>query len=153
MSNQLVLWGVFILPWFTLLFMKKEDVKRYMPVGLFAVFTSAIILEAGETWRWWTYHETAYPLRNISYLYGAIPVATMWIMKLLYGKFWLYVICDFLLNLVYTYGFEKYFLGSRNIIEFQNMTPWIDVIVTTALGVLMYGYHAWQQEIFKSTHS
>ena len=149
MYNQLILWGVFVLPWFTLLLMKNKDIKRYMPVGLFAIFSSAIILEIGETLQWWVYNETAYPLQNISYLYGAIPVATMWIMKFLYGRFWMYVVCDFLLNLFYTFVFEEYFLGSRDIIKFVNMTPFVDVLATTALGIVIYGFHAWQEEIFK----
>ncbi|NQD65018.1 hypothetical protein HP456_03700 [Bacillus haikouensis] len=101
MSNQMILWSIFIVPWFTLFLMKKEDVKRYMPVGLFAIFTSALILEAGVSLEWWKYNETAFPLQNISYLYGAIPVATMWIIKFTYGRFWLFVVADFLLNLLY----------------------------------------------------
>lgn len=152
MTNQLILWGVLILPWVTLFFMKKEDVKRYMPVGLFAVFTSALILEIGMTLKWWVYYETAYPLRNISYLYGTIPVFTMWIFKFAYGRFWLFLFSDLLLNIFYTYVFEYYFLGSRKIIEFLNMSPLLDVIATTILGVIIYGYQRWQEGIFKSTN-
>ncbi len=152
MNNQLILWGVFILPWVTLFFMKKEDVKRYMPVGLFAVFTSAIILEMGVTLKWWVYYETAYPLRNISYLYGAIPVFTMWIFKFTYGRFWLFLCSDLILNIFYTYVFEYYFLGRRNIIEFLNMSPMLDVIATTILGVIIYGFQMWQEEIFIRTN-
>lgn len=148
MNNQIILWCIFILPWFTLFFMKKEDIKRYMPVGLFAIFTSAIILEIGHTLRWWVYNETAYPLRNISYLYGAIPVATMWLFKFTYGKFWLYVGADFLLNLIYTLLFEYYFLGRRGIIEFERVSPMLDVFATSALGIIIYGFHMWQEGIF-----
>jgi len=149
MYNQLILWSVFVLPWFTLFLMKKQDIKRYMPVGLFAVFTSAIILETGETLKWWIYHETAYPLRNISYLYGAIPVSTMWLLKFLHGRFWLFVVCDLLLNLFYTLVFENYFLGGRKIIQFVKMTPMVDVLATSALGIVIYGFHVWQAGIFK----
>lgn len=141
--NQLILWSVFVLPWITLIFMKKSDIKRYLPVGLFAVLTSAIILEVGETLQWWAYYETAYPLQNISYLYGAIPVSTMWIIKFLQGRFWLYVVCDFLLNLFYTLVFEYYFLGSRGIMQFIKMSPMLDVLATSALGILIYGFHVW----------
>ncbi len=34
MSNQILLWSVLILPWLTLFFMKKEDIKRLMPASL-----------------------------------------------------------------------------------------------------------------------
>jgi hypothetical protein len=148
MSNQMILWSIFIVPWLTLFLMKKEDVKRYMPVGLFAIFTSALILEAGVSLEWWKYNETAFPLQNISYLYGAIPVATMWIIKFTYGRFWLFVVADFLLNLFYTFVFENYLLGNRNIIQFIKINPMEDVIMTSMLGILIYGFHMWQEDIF-----
>ncbi|WP_371363653.1 hypothetical protein [Sporomusa rhizae] len=43
MSNQTILSSIFILSWLSLLFMKKEDIKRFFPVGLFATVTSAMI--------------------------------------------------------------------------------------------------------------
>lgn len=148
MSNQTILAAVFILSWLTLLFMKKEDIKRFMPVGLFATVTSAMILEAGITFGWWVYPVKLYPFQNVPYLYGPIPVSTMWILKFTYGRFWLYVGVDFLLNLFYTLVFESYFLGNRGVIQFQNVSPMLDVFMTSALGVIIYAYQIWQEGIF-----
>lgn len=148
MSNQTILLAIFILSWLTLLFMKKADIKRFMPVGLFATVTSAIILEAGITFGWWVYPVKLYPLQNVPYLYGPIPVATMWLFKFTYGRFWLYIGADFLLNLFYTLGFESYFLGNRGAIQFQNVSPMLDVFMTSALGVIIYAYQIWQEGIF-----
>lgn len=148
MSNQAILLAVFIFSWLTLLFMKKEDIKRFMPVGLFATVTSAIILEAGITFGWWVYPVKLYPLQNVPYLYGPIPVATIWLFKYTYGRFWLYIGADFLLNLFYTLVFEDYFLGNRGAIQFQNVSPMLDVFMTSALGVIIYAYQIWQEGIF-----
>lgn len=87
MSNQTILSSIFILSWLSLLFMKKADIKRFLPVGLFATVTSAMILEVGITLGWWVYPVKLYPLQNVPYLYGPIPVSTMWLFKFTYGKF------------------------------------------------------------------
>jgi hypothetical protein len=68
---------MFILPWFTLFFMKRDDIKRYMTVALFATITSILIVEIGDTLRWWVVKETANPLHSLSYLYETNPVITM----------------------------------------------------------------------------
>ncbi len=156
MSNQAILSAILILSWLSLLFMKKEDIKRFMPVGLFATVTSAMILEAGITLGWWAYPVKLFPLQNIPYLYGPIPVATMWLLKFTYGRFWLYVGVDLLLNLFYTLLFEDYFLGSRGVIQFLSVSPMLDVFMTSALGVIIYAYQVWQEGIFirsEVTHS
>lgn len=156
MSNQTILSSIFVLSWLSLLFMKKEDIKRFFPVGLFATVTSAMILEAGITFGWWVYPVKLYPLQSVPYLYGPIPVATMWLFKFTYGRFWLYIGADFLLNLLYTLVFEYYFLGNRGVIQFQNVSPMQDVFMTSALGVIIYAYQIWQEGIFvqsEATHS
>jgi hypothetical protein len=112
--------------------MKKEDIKRFMPVGLFATVTSAMILEMGITLGWWAYPVKLFPLQNVPYLYGPIPVATMWLLKFTYGRFWL----------------EDYFLGSRGVIQFLSVSPMLDVFMTSALGIVIYGYQVWQESIF-----
>ncbi|WP_371363654.1 hypothetical protein SRRS_45310 [Sporomusa rhizae] len=68
----------------------------------------------------------------------------------------MYIGVDFLLNLLYTLGFEYYFLGSRGVIQFQNVSAMLDVFMTTALGVIIYAYQIWQEGIFvrsEATHS
>ncbi|MDD4766077.1 MAG: hypothetical protein PHF87_00640 [Desulfotomaculaceae bacterium] len=47
MNNQLILWSMMLLPWLTLFLMKRDDLKRFMPVGLLGAITSMIAAEAG----------------------------------------------------------------------------------------------------------
>lgn len=148
MSNQTMLSSLFILSWLSLLFMNKADIKRFLPVGLFATVMSAMILEAGITLGWWVYPVKLYPFQNIPYLYGPIPVSTMWIFKYTYGKFWMYIILDFILNLFYTFAFEEYFLGNRGVMQFQSVSPLLDVFITSVLGIAVYAYQIWQEDLF-----
>jgi len=148
MSNQTIFTGLFALSWLTLIFMKKADIKRFFPVALFATVTSAMILEIGISLGWWVYPVKFFPFQTIPYLYGPIPVATMWLFKFTYRRFWLYVAADAALNLFYTLIFENYFLESRGIIQFQQVSPMLDVLMTSILGIILYAYQIWQEGIF-----
>lgn len=142
MSNQLILWSMLILPWLTLIFMKKDEIKRYMPVALFTAATSAIIIESGATLGLWAYRETAYPIKMISYNYGIIPVITMWIFKFTFKRFWVYLA----VNAVFDIGFAYLMLPwlvSRGIFDFVNSR--IVLFITIPHSILLYVYQKWQE--------
>lgn len=65
MDNQLLLWGMLILPWLTIFFMKIEHIKRYRPAALFTIVTSLIIAEVGIGLKMWEVKDNIYPLNDI----------------------------------------------------------------------------------------
>lgn len=149
MSNPILLWSMLILPWLTLFFMPKENIKRWTPVALFSALTSVLAVELGENLGWFIYGEAAYPLRTPSYIiFGLNMVITMWLFYFLYGRFWWYVIIDTILNFGFIYLFHVYFLGSRGLFHEVGLTPLLNALIVTFVGLLVYGYQMWQEEIF-----
>ncbi|MBP2660570.1 MAG: hypothetical protein H6Q69_3602 [Firmicutes bacterium] len=148
MSNQMILWSLIIVPWLTLFFMKKEDIKRFTPVGLFSALTSIIVVEVGQTIGLFTYGETSYPLLSPSYIFGLNPVTTMWLFRFIYGRFWRYLVIDTVLNFGFIYSFHVSFLGSRGIFYEVGITPWQNALIATIHGIFVYVYHAWQEGAF-----
>lgn len=151
MSNQLLQWGgFFAIPWLTLLFMKKKDIKRYMPLALMAIVTSFIIYELGITFKWWIVTEMAYPLQAMPFHLGLFPVLTMWVFKFTFRKLWLYLIVELVLNTGFDFLFLGYFLPVRGILHFETMTRLEAVGVTTAHGIILYIYQIWQEGAFSA---
>lgn len=150
MSNQSLLWIILIVPWLSLFFMKMDNIKRFMPVALFSALASIVIVEIGQTSNWFFFEETFFPFRNSAYyvMLGLNPVTSMWIFLFLYGKFVRYLVIDTLLNFGFIYLFHIYFLGSRGLFYEVNLTPSQNTLITTAVGVLVYGYQVWQEGIF-----
>lgn len=149
MSNQTLMWSILVLPWFTLFFIKKEDIKRFMPVALLSALTSVLVVETGENLGWFVYGESAYPLRTGYYIiFGLNIVTTMWLFYFLYGRFWKYVAIDTALNFGFIYLFHVYFLGSRGLFHEVGITPFTNVLIPIFDGVLLYGYQMWQEGIF-----
>lgn len=48
MTNQVFSWALFVIPWLTLFFMIREDIKHYMPVAIFASVITTIIHDVGS---------------------------------------------------------------------------------------------------------
>lgn len=151
MSKQILLWAMVILPWFTLIFMKKEDIKRFMPVGLFSSLISIIAVEIGQNLGWFAFGETAYPFKTPAYIWGLNIVTTIWLFYFVYGRFWLYLMIDTALNFGFIYLFHVYLLGKMGVFHEVGITPWENALITTAFGVLTYGYQVWQDDALKLT--
>lgn len=146
MNNQVILWAMILLPWLTLFFMKKEDIKRYMPVALFSIITSMIIVEVGGTFKLWTLRETISPLRHtFAYHLGLAPVVTIWLFKFTYRKFWRYIVVDAIYNLGFAFIFTPW-LAARGIRENIQATSLSLFIIVTMHGILLYVYQLWQED-------
>jgi len=147
MSNQVILWSMLILPWFTFLFLKKEDIKYYMPVAIFSGFTSAIISEAGAVLGFWINQETTYPLSQIMpFDLGLNVVITIWIFKYTYRRFWIYLIINTILDIGFNFFLFNQFFSSRGILYFVGISPFQSLLITLTHALLLYGYQIWQED-------
>ncbi|MEA4925751.1 MAG: hypothetical protein VB084_10615 [Syntrophomonadaceae bacterium] len=144
MTNQIIVWAMLTVPWLTLFFMKKEDIRRFMPLALFTMLVTSIVFEAGITYKLWNTKVTTYPLnQTISYIYGMAPVVAMWVFKFTYGRFWLYAVADTVFNLGFGFIFTPW-LASLGIKDL--LTSRFNVfLIVTGLAVLLYIYQMWQE--------
>ncbi|EIW18501.1 hypothetical protein SAMN04515679_2550 [Pelosinus fermentans] len=144
MSNQTLFWASLIFSWLSTLFLKKEDLRRYMPVSLFCMLTFAFIFETGITLHWWAVKETFFPLINLPiFLYGAYPIGTIWIFKYTYGHFWLFLITNIILDYILIFFLIDWFV-QRGVWE-AYITYSQVLFITTSLAILIYGYQMWQE--------
>lgn len=150
MSNQVILWSMLILPWLTLFFMPKEDIKRWMPAALFVMVTNTLIVDVGVNWKVWETRENVYPLSEmISFVYGALPIGAMWILKYTYGRFWLYAAVQTAGGLVLILLVQP-LLHRRGIFVYldENALAGIGAFVTTVVHYIsVYLYQMWQDGI------
>lgn len=152
MSNQVLSWSILLLPWLTLIFMKKENIKRFMPTVLLSIIYSVLAVQVGDTLKWWVVKEPVYPLHSLPNVFGLNPVMTIWIFQFTYGRFWLYTATEVVVNLVFPYLYLGYFLSIRNIFQFTGGSPFYVFLMTTAAGILLYCYQMWQEGIFAQSN-
>ncbi|MDF2571108.1 MAG: hypothetical protein K0R55_2712 [Sporomusa sp.] len=143
MSNQTILWASVVFAWLSTLFLKKEEMRRYMPVALFCSLAFAFIFEMGISLQWWAVKESSFPLINIPiFIYGPYLIATIWIFKYTYGRFWLYLVTNIVLDYALIFFLIDWFI-QRGVWE-AYISYFQALLVTTSLAVLIYGYQLWQ---------
>ncbi len=151
MSNKLILWLILISPWVTLFFMKKEGIKRYLPVTIFTALLVTIVYEIAYTYKWWELRVTIVPwgnITNVSYAYGAFFIGTLWILYFTYKKFWLYLLTNIVID-----GIDAFlitgFMETRKIIHYANISKFSLFLIMVTLSLITYGFQVWHEKVFK----
>jgi len=138
---------VFLIPWLSLFFMKKEEVKHWMPVSMFALVLTIIIHDVGTTLGFWATRESTFPFyQMIPYFFGTMPVLTIWVFKLTYGDFGKYFITNTVLDIGSNFFLLNYFLPNRGILDFS-ISPFLSLPITFVHTVVIYGYQMWQDDV------
>jgi len=145
------MWSMFFIPWLSLFFMKKEEIKRWMPVAMFALVLTAIIHDVGTTLGFWATRVSTFPFYQLfPYYFGTMPVLTIWVFKLTYGDFRKYFISNAILDIGFNFFLLNYFLPNIGVFEF-NIPPFFSVPITLTHAVLVYGYQLWQDDVLLDT--
>lgn len=146
MSNQVILWSMVIVPWLSLLFVKKEELKRFMPAALFAAITTILIIDMGVALKWWTIQESIYPLNEVLPItFGSFLAFDIWILKYTYGRFWLYNVVQALLGGVFIFLVQPW-LSNRGIWVRINVTNFLAYLPAIPQWIAIYFYQMWQED-------
>jgi hypothetical protein len=145
MSNQTLLWASFVISWLSVIFLKKEDLKRYMPVALLGALLSTIVIETGITLHWWSTKETVFPFVNMPiFIYGSFLVGILWIFKFSYKRFWLFLSTNACIDLILIIPLDNWFVR-RGILELYNITTLQMFLMSIGHATLLYCYQLWQE--------
>ncbi|MGD6832907.1 hypothetical protein ACQCT5_12135 [Sutcliffiella halmapala] len=151
MFIKIFLWLSLIVPWLSLFFMKKDSIKRYMPVAIFVSLLLTILYEIGYTYDWWVLKAKIVPwghITNISFAYGLFLISTIWIFHYTYRNFILYMVTNIIVDAIFNFGVLE--LTERSgLNELINMPDWGIYLIMLGLALIIYIYQRWQEGIFK----
>lgn len=146
MSNQLVSWSLFIVPWLTLFFMKREGIRHYITAALYTVVSSAIIYDLGLKLGWWAILNPTYPFYSLQpFIYGLFPVASMWVLYFTYGRFGTYMFTNLLLDIGFAYFFFGYFMPVTGILSLAGMSRFQNLLLTLGHAITLYAVQMWYE--------
>lgn len=149
MSNQVILWSMLILPFLTLFFMNRDDLKRYLPVGILSAFASTLVGDIGVTLGFWVHQETAYPLYDIMpFDISLNMILTMWIFKFTYRKFKIYLVTNIILDIVFAFFLFQSYFPDKGMMHLVGISPFQTFLITVILAIMLYNYQIWQEGIF-----
>jgi len=138
---------MFIVPWFTLLFIKRESFKKYLPVTLFTALLVTIVYEIAYTYKWFAIKETIVPwgnITNVSMAYGAFFITTIWVFYFTFKNLWLYIVANVIIDAFGAWIVKKIY-EARGITHFTISSFTIFLIFTT-LALISYAFQVWYEK-------
>lgn len=150
MVNKLVLWGMLVIPWFSLILMNRTSLKRYTPVAILSMLLVTVVQEIAYAFNWFVNLEKIVPwgnITNVSLVYGMFAVATYWIFYFTYGAFWVYVLVNAIVEGIWLIAIPPLF--ARWHILQLNVSAWVLFAASIATAFVLYGYQSWQDKIFQ----
>jgi hypothetical protein len=149
MFNQILMWSLLILPWIILLFLNKHGVKRYFPGGLFGALILTLIFQIADKYNWWIVKDNIAILSNTtSFVYGSFLVGTIVILYFTFGKFWIYLITNLIIDAVLSFGLNTWY-EYLHIYKLVNINSLGVYILTIGVAILIYLYQVWQDSLYK----
>lgn len=153
MAAKITLWIVLIVPWFSLFFLDKEHIKRFMPVGILASFLMVLYNLIAFNLNHWVINVNILPWLKPAFASGVLGgflIITIWIFNFTYGRFWVYLATNIVLDFMFAvFPLHFVFQNVLGIYQLVQISPWGRFIIFVTLSVIIYGYHMWQEGIFK----
>jgi hypothetical protein len=139
-NSKLFLLAILILPWLTAPFLGRNAFKKYLPASIFMVTLTKAIDIFGENKKWWRFYKGIPPLNSMNFFnFGPYMVTSLWMLKMTYGKFSLYLISNTILHILFTFLGLKY-LKRYKIVSLVKLTKIQYIAINFLRALLLYGF-------------
>ncbi|MFD2671626.1 hypothetical protein [Marinicrinis sediminis] len=151
MLPKLIAWLFLIVPWITLLGLRKKSLKRFMPVGILASFIMAVYNVIASHQKHWIIKVNIIPLLKplfVPGVFGMFLVVTIWVFHLTYSRFWLYLAANIGIDFMFAVFPVHYLLQDVvGIYELVNITTWQRMLLFVGFSIILYGFQRWLDEV------
>lgn len=141
-------------PWFLLLPLDSQRVKRFMPVGLFVAVLYTVIFQIAEVWNWWDVHEenNIFFLTNISsFVYGFLIVITIYMFYFTYPNFWLFLIANWIIDFIQALIISPFIFQKVGLYTMNNMSNFGLFVMIAITVPVVYLYQRWQDSALRQS--
>jgi hypothetical protein len=139
-NSKLFLLAILILPWLTVPFLGRNAFKKYIPATIFMVTLTKAIDIFGENKKWWRFYKGIAPLNSMSFFnFGPYMVTSLWMLKMTYGKFPLYLISNTILHILFTSLGLKY-VKSYKVFSLEKLSKVQYIAINFLRALLLYGF-------------
>jgi hypothetical protein len=138
-TNRIIIFILFIVPWLTLFFMSKAYRSRFIASGLYTAVTSGVIYEIGLILGFWYFKEPTFPL----VVYGTLPVTSMWVLRVTFEKFWVYTLTNAVLDVVFAFVLFPWW-NRAGIIGTYPWTGWVVYGINFFHAASIYAFQLWR---------
>jgi hypothetical protein len=130
-----------LVPWLTVFFIPTNVFKKYTPVAIFASFLVAINCMLSVPFKWWTVKGGLLNkvMNDLSFILGPFFIGTIWIFRLTFGKFWLYLLTNTFMDLFLAYPIN-WILQRLKVYKLVNFKSKHVFILSIFFAIVIYPY-------------
>ncbi|KKI88860.1 hypothetical protein WQ54_29305 [Bacillus sp. SA1-12] len=140
-KNKIYIVLMTILPWLSVPLLGVKTCKRFLPGALFMCLYLIIEGSIAEKRKWWYFPTKVKPnvLAEFPLIFGPFLVGALWITKYTFGKFYLYVILNIVVDSFFTYFVINWFkkIGYVTLVRLSRLQLSILFLVKS---FVMYGF-------------
>jgi hypothetical protein len=105
MKRKWKMYLLLLLPWLSIVKIGKHSFLRFWPTIIFSDLVIALISEISRELKWWKVKNPIIPklATDISFVFGPFTILNLWIFKLTYKKFWLYLTTNVFADYLFAY--------------------------------------------------
>lgn len=133
--------GLLLVPWLTVFFIPKNVFKKYTPVATFASLLVAINCMLSIPFKWWKVKGGLLNkvFNDLSFILGPFFIGTIWIFRLTFGKFWIYLFTNTVMDLFLAYP-VNWIMQKFKVYKLVNFKPIHIYLVSILFALVIYPY-------------
>jgi hypothetical protein len=127
----------------------KSAFKKYLPAAIFICTITKAVDIFGDKKKWWKSYKGIPSLNSLNFLnFGPYFVTSLWVLKMTYGKFPLYLISNTIFQSLFIFLGLKY-VKDFKIFSLEKLTKFQYLAIDFLRALLLYGF----QYITEATHT
>ncbi|MFC7783694.1 MULTISPECIES: hypothetical protein [unclassified Rossellomorea] len=132
-----------VLSWGSLLFLKKETIIRFSPSAILVSFILTTITLCNSVLKFWEIRGSKQEklLGDLSFILGPFLSATLWVFRLTYRSFPLYMLLNLSINYIFAYPLTSFF-ENKGIYKLKRMKNHYMYMLTISYSIIIYWYQS-----------
>ena len=140
-NSKLFYLALLILPWLTVPLLGRNSFKKYLPAAIFICTLTKAIDTFGEKKKWWKFYKGVPPLDSMNFFnFGPYLVTSLWMLKMTYGKFPLYLISNLILHISFIFFGGVKLVDSYKIFSLDKLTKFQYLAIDFLRALLLYSF-------------
>ena len=150
-NSKLFYIALLILPWLTVPFLGRNSFKKYLPAAIFMGTVTTALDLFGEKKKWWRFYKEIPPLKSMNlFNWGPYFVSSLWMLKVAYGKFPLYIISNTILHICFVYLGGIKLVNYFKIFTLEKLTKFQYLAIDFLRALLLYAFQFINKKSAKS---
>ncbi|WP_462413594.1 hypothetical protein [Neobacillus sp. Marseille-QA0830] len=131
------------MPWLSVFKFGKSSFIRFLPTIIFSNFIIAIISELSRALNWWKVKSPIFPklATDVSFVFGPFTIMNLWIFKLTFKKFWLYLFSNIIADYLFAYPATT-IAEKMGIYKMKRMSRKQLFLLSVAVAIINYLYQS-----------